>query len=97
MEAPLTDLLFENLVDLLSRVIDGLSEVPPIILSNLLRSPGNLDLPIVKLMGYLTYKAFRARIAAPSLVPQVLELQPGTAIYLLLRPFCRHKNQQTPR
>ncbi|KAG7446213.1 uncharacterized protein BT62DRAFT_986815 [Guyanagaster necrorhizus] len=71
IEVPLTDALFDNLEDLLSRAIDGLSEVPPIILSNLLPPPDNLDLPIVKLMSHPAYKAFQARIAALSLVPQV--------------------------
>lgn len=71
IETPLTDALFENLEDLLSRAIDGLSEVPPIILSNLLPPPDNLDLPIVKLMSHPTYKAFQARVAALSLIPQV--------------------------
>lgn len=32
IETPLTDALFENLEDLLSKAINGLSEVPPIIL-----------------------------------------------------------------
>ncbi|KAK0241724.1 hypothetical protein EDD85DRAFT_820111 [Armillaria nabsnona] len=71
IETPLTDALFENLEDLLSKAINGLSEVPPIILSNLLPPPDGLDLPIVKLMNHPTYKAFQARVAALSLIPQV--------------------------
>ncbi|KAK0504703.1 hypothetical protein EDD18DRAFT_1343491 [Armillaria luteobubalina] len=71
IETPLNDALFENLEDLLSKAIDGLSEVPPIILSNLLPPPDDVDLPIVKLMSHPAYKAFQARVAALSLIPQV--------------------------
>ncbi|KAF9263240.1 hypothetical protein L218DRAFT_336969 [Marasmius fiardii PR-910] len=63
--------LFESLEDLIVKTTVGVENVPPIILSNLLPPPHQLELPIVKLMNHPTYRAFQAQVAALSLYPQL--------------------------
>ncbi|THV02353.1 hypothetical protein K435DRAFT_775568 [Dendrothele bispora CBS 962.96] len=67
----LTDPVFESLEDLLAKSTADLPSVPPIVLSNLLPPPHNLELPIVKLMNHPIYRTFQAQIAALSLIPQI--------------------------
>ncbi|KAJ4483305.1 hypothetical protein J3R30DRAFT_3284080 [Lentinula aciculospora] len=71
IHADLTDDVFESFEDLLSKSMDNVSPVPPIILSNLLPPPNDLELPIVKLMNHPVYRRFQAQIAALSLFPQI--------------------------
>ncbi|KAE9411358.1 hypothetical protein BT96DRAFT_1011188 [Gymnopus androsaceus JB14] len=67
-----SDDVFESFEDLLSKAMTDVSPVPPIILSNLLPPPNDLELPIVKLMNHPTYRKFQSQIAALSLFPQVV-------------------------
>ncbi|KAF5370673.1 hypothetical protein D9758_002021 [Tetrapyrgos nigripes] len=71
IQTDLTDTIFESLEDLLAKATAEMATVPPIILSNLLPPPHNLELPIVKLMNHPIYRTFQAQIAALSLIPQV--------------------------
>ncbi|KAJ3883586.1 hypothetical protein F5051DRAFT_363356 [Lentinula edodes] len=71
IHADLTDDVFESFEDLLSKSMADVSPIPPIILSNLLPPPNDLELPIVKLMNHPVYRKFQAQIAALSLFPQV--------------------------
>ncbi|KAJ3806483.1 hypothetical protein F5876DRAFT_91051 [Lentinula aff. lateritia] len=71
IHADLTDDVFESFEDLLSKSMADVSPIPPIIISNLLPPPNDLELPIVKLMNHPVYRKFQAQIAALSLFPQV--------------------------
>jgi len=71
IQATLSDSLLEGFEDLIAKATAGLEVVPPIVLSNILPPPLNLDLPIVKLMNHPTYLAFQSQVAALSLIPQV--------------------------
>ncbi|KAK7053357.1 hypothetical protein VNI00_003983 [Paramarasmius palmivorus] len=71
IHAPLSDDVFEGLEDLLAKARADIPSVPPIILSNLLPPPDQLELPLVKLMNHPTYRTFQAQIAALSLIPEV--------------------------
>ncbi|KAF9066170.1 hypothetical protein BDP27DRAFT_1331067 [Rhodocollybia butyracea] len=72
IHADLTDDMFESFEDLLTKATADVSPVPPIILSNLLPPPNDLELPIVKLMSHPVYRKFQSHIAALSFYPQVL-------------------------
>ncbi|KAH9485058.1 hypothetical protein JR316_0001964 [Psilocybe cubensis] len=71
IQATLSDSLLEGFEDLIAKASVDLETVPPIVLSNILPPPHNLDLPIVKLMNHPTYLAFQSQVAALSLIPQV--------------------------
>ncbi|KAF5321209.1 hypothetical protein D9619_001887 [Psilocybe cf. subviscida] len=71
IQATLSDSLLEGFEDLIAKAAIGLEVVPPIVLSNILPPPHDLDLPIVKLMNHPTYLAFQSQVAALSLIPQV--------------------------
>ncbi|KJA29032.1 hypothetical protein HYPSUDRAFT_128758 [Hypholoma sublateritium FD-334 SS-4] len=71
VQATLSDDLLEGFEDLLAKASADLQTVPPIVLSNILPPPHDLDLPIVKLMNHPTYLAFQSQVAALSLIPQV--------------------------
>ncbi|KDR75795.1 hypothetical protein GALMADRAFT_248501 [Galerina marginata CBS 339.88] len=71
IQATLSDTLLEGFEDLIAKASADLETVPPIILSNILPPPHDLDLPIVKLMNHPTYLAFQSQVAALSLIPQV--------------------------
>ncbi|KIM40188.1 hypothetical protein M413DRAFT_73458 [Hebeloma cylindrosporum] len=71
IQATLTNSLLEGFEDLIAKASADLETVPPIVLSNILPPPHDLDLPIVKLMNHPTYLAFQAQVAALSLIPQV--------------------------
>jgi hypothetical protein len=71
VQAILSDAVLEELEDILSKAGEDLHPTPPIILSNILPPPTDLDLPIVKLMNHPTYMAFQAQIATLSLYPNM--------------------------
>ncbi|KAG7098660.1 hypothetical protein E1B28_000576 [Marasmius oreades] len=71
VQADLKEDVFDTLEDLLYKATVNLEKVPPIILSNLLPPPHQLELPIVKLMNHTSYRKFQAQVAALSLHPQV--------------------------
>ncbi|KAF8200926.1 hypothetical protein BJ912DRAFT_843679 [Pholiota molesta] len=71
VQATLSDSLLEGFEDLMAKATADLETVPPIVLSNILPPPHDLDLPIVKLMNHPTYLAFQSQVAALSLIPQV--------------------------
>ncbi|KAF8967847.1 hypothetical protein BDZ97DRAFT_1801529 [Flammula alnicola] len=71
IQATLSDSLLEGFEDLMAKASADLETVPPIVLSNILPPPHDLDLPIVKLMNHPTYLAFQSQVAALSLIPQV--------------------------
>ncbi|KAF9012419.1 hypothetical protein BDQ17DRAFT_1232265 [Cyathus striatus] len=71
VQAILSDAVLEELEDILSKAAENLDSAPPVILSNILPPPTNLDLPIEKLMNHPTYLAFQAQIAALSLFAKV--------------------------
>jgi len=71
IQATLTDSLLEAFEDLIAKASADLATVPPIVLSNILPPPHDLDLPIVKLMNHPVYLAFQSQVAALSLIPQV--------------------------
>jgi hypothetical protein len=71
IQATLSDSLLEGFEDLIAKASADLETVPPIVLSNILPPPHDLDLPIVKLMNHPTYLAFQSQVAALSLIPQV--------------------------
>ncbi|TEB38407.1 hypothetical protein FA13DRAFT_1752028 [Coprinellus micaceus] len=61
----------EGFEDTVGKATEGLQSPPPIILSNILPPPHDLDLPIIKLMNHPTYLAFTSQVAALSLLPNV--------------------------
>jgi len=69
IQATLSDSLLDGLEDLITSASAGIETLPPIILSNILPPPHDLDLPIVKLMSHPEYLAFQSRIAVLSLFP----------------------------
>ncbi|KAG6886159.1 hypothetical protein C0993_000677 [Termitomyces sp. T159_Od127] len=71
IQAPISDTVLESFEDIISKAIAGLEKVPPIVLSNILPPPHDLELPIVKLMNHPTYLAFQSQVAALSLFPEV--------------------------
>jgi len=71
IQGTLSDALLEGLEDLLTKAAADVSDVPPIVLSNILPPPHDLDLPIVKLMNHPTYVAFQSQVAALSLFSNV--------------------------
>ncbi|KAF9566676.1 hypothetical protein CPC08DRAFT_733402 [Agrocybe pediades] len=71
IQATLSDSLLESFEDLTAKASDGLEHVPPIVVSNILPPPHDLELPIVRLMNHPTYLAFQAQVGALSLIPQV--------------------------
>ncbi|TFK44800.1 hypothetical protein BDQ12DRAFT_717949 [Crucibulum laeve] len=71
IQATLSDSVLEGFEDMLTKATADLENTPPIILSNILPPPHDLDLPIVKLMNHPTYLAFQAQTAALSLFANV--------------------------
>ncbi|KAG6849826.1 hypothetical protein H0H93_004635 [Arthromyces matolae] len=71
IQAAISDDVLESFEDIISKATDGLSKVPPIVLSNILPPPHDLELPIVKLMNHPTFLAFQSQVAALSLFPEV--------------------------
>lgn len=71
IQAAISDAVLESFEDIISKATSGLAEVPPIVLSNILPPPHDLELPIVKLMNHPTYLAFQSQVAALSLFPEV--------------------------
>jgi hypothetical protein len=71
IQATLSDSLLEGFEDMITSASVDIKNLPPIILSNILPPPHDLDLPIVKLMNHPTYLAFQSRIAVLSLFPNV--------------------------
>ncbi|PPQ63492.1 hypothetical protein CVT24_005149 [Panaeolus cyanescens] len=71
VQAVLSDSLLEGFEDMIAKASADLEKKSPVILSNLLPPPQDLDLPIVKLMNHPTYLAFQSEVAALSLIPQV--------------------------
>ncbi|KAF8236486.1 hypothetical protein L208DRAFT_1251852 [Tricholoma matsutake] len=71
LQAPISDAVLEDFEDIVSKASYGLSKVPPIVLSNILPPPHDLELPIVKLMNHPTYLAFQSQTAALSLLPNL--------------------------
>ncbi|KAJ3515035.1 hypothetical protein NMY22_g14556 [Coprinellus aureogranulatus] len=67
----LTDASLEGFEDTVGKATEGLESPPPIILSNILPPPHDLDLPIIKLMNHPTFLAFSSQVAALSLLPNV--------------------------
>ena len=71
IQAPISDAVLESFEDIIQKATEGLTDIPPIILSNVLPPPHDLELPIVKLMNHPTYLAFQSQVAALSLFPYV--------------------------
>jgi len=71
IQATLSDSLLEGFEDMITGASVDIKILPPIILSNILPPPHDLDLPIVKLMNHPAYLAFQSRIAVLSLFPNV--------------------------
>ncbi|KAG6842178.1 hypothetical protein C0991_001671 [Blastosporella zonata] len=71
IQAAMLDADLESLEIIISTAKEGLGKVPPIVLSNILPPPHDLELPIVKLMNHPTYLAFQSHVAALSLFPDV--------------------------
>ncbi|EDR09065.1 uncharacterized protein LACBIDRAFT_296283 [Laccaria bicolor S238N-H82] len=71
IQAILSDAVLEGFEDTLTKSLAELPKIPPIVLSNILPPPHDLDLPIVKLMNHPEYLAFQSQIAALSLFPNV--------------------------
>jgi len=71
IQGTLTDTLLDGLEELITKSSVGLENPPPIVLSNILPPPHDLDLPIVKLMNHPTYLAFQSQVATLSLFPNV--------------------------
>lgn len=71
IQAAISDAVLESFEDIISKATDGLTKIPPIVLSNILPPPHDLELPIVKLMNHPTYLAFQSQVAALSLFPDV--------------------------
>ncbi|KAG5648527.1 hypothetical protein DXG03_003138 [Asterophora parasitica] len=71
IQAAISDAVLESFEDIISKATSGLTKVPPIVLSNILPPPHDLELPIVKLMNHPTYLAFQSQVAALSLFPDV--------------------------
>jgi hypothetical protein len=71
IQATLSDSLLEGFEDMITNASADIQNLPPIILSNILPPPHDLDLPIVKLMNHPTYLAFQSQVAVLSLFPNV--------------------------
>jgi len=71
IQAVLSNTALEGFEDMILKAKADVDPVPPIILSNVLPPPHDLELPIVKLMNHPTYLAFQSQIAALSLFPSV--------------------------
>jgi len=71
IQATLSDSLLEGFEDMVTSASADIKTLPPIVLSNILPPPHDLDLPIVKLMNHPTYLAFQSRVAVLSLFPNV--------------------------
>jgi hypothetical protein len=71
IQATLSDSLLEAFEDMITSASAGIDILPPIILSNILPPPHDLDLPIVKLMNHPAYLAFQSQVAVLSLFPNV--------------------------
>ncbi|KAH0589015.1 hypothetical protein H2248_004791 [Termitomyces sp. 'cryptogamus'] len=71
IQAAISDAILESFEDIISKATAGLNKVPPIVLSNVLPPPHDLELPIVKLMSHPTYLAFQSQVAALSLFPEI--------------------------
>ncbi|KAF8161186.1 hypothetical protein B0H34DRAFT_699811 [Crassisporium funariophilum] len=71
IQATLSDSLLEAFEDMITNASTGIESVPPVILSNILPPPHDLDLPIVRLMNHPTYLAFQSQVANLSLFPNV--------------------------
>ncbi|TFK23179.1 hypothetical protein FA15DRAFT_594803 [Coprinopsis marcescibilis] len=71
VQVVLTESTLEGFEDTVSKATEGLSQLPPIILSNILPPPHDLDLPIIRLMNHPSYLAFQSQVAALSLLPSV--------------------------
>ncbi|KAF5380374.1 hypothetical protein D9615_004501 [Tricholomella constricta] len=71
IQAAISDAVLESFEDIISKATAGLNKIPPIVLSNILPPPHDLELPIVKLMNHPTYLAFQSQVAALSLFPDV--------------------------
>ncbi|KAF9049825.1 hypothetical protein BJ165DRAFT_1454080 [Panaeolus papilionaceus] len=71
VQGVLSDSLLEGFEDMIAKASADLDKKSPVILSNLLPPPQDLDLPIVKLMNHPTYLAFQSEVAALSLIPEV--------------------------
>jgi len=71
IQATLSESLLEGFEDLITGASVDIETLPPIILSNILPPPHDLDLPIVKLMSHPEYLAFQSRIAVLSLFPNI--------------------------
>jgi len=71
IQATLSDSLLEGFEDMITNASADIKNVPPIILSNILPPPHDLDLPIVKLMNNPAYLVFQSQVAVLSLFPNV--------------------------
>ncbi|KAG6903022.1 hypothetical protein C0995_007455 [Termitomyces sp. Mi166 len=71
IQAAISDAVLESFEDIISKATAGIDKVPPIVLSNILPPPHDLELPIVKLVNHPTYLAFQSQVAALSLFPEV--------------------------
>jgi len=71
IQATLSDSLLEGFEDMITSASADIETLPPIVLSNILPPPHDLDLPIVKLMNHPTYLAFQSQVAVLSLFPNV--------------------------
>ncbi|KAF6760248.1 hypothetical protein DFP72DRAFT_883644 [Ephemerocybe angulata] len=71
VQVVLTEATLEGFEDTVGKAAEGITSPPPIILSNILPPPHDLDLPIIKLMNHPTYLAFSNQVAALSLLPNV--------------------------
>ncbi|KAF8806433.1 hypothetical protein BYT27DRAFT_7190988 [Phlegmacium glaucopus] len=71
IQATLSDSLLEGFQDMITSASTDIETLPPIVLSNILPPPHDLDLPIVKLMNHPAYLAFQSQVAVLSLFPNV--------------------------
>jgi len=71
IQATLSDSLLEGFEDMITSASADVEALPPIVLSNILPPPHDLDLPIVKLMNHPAYLAFQSQVAVLSLFPNV--------------------------
>lgn len=69
VQVTLTEATLEEFEDAIAKATEGIEKPPPIILSNILPPPHDLDLPIIRLMNHPSYLAFQSQIAALSLLP----------------------------
>ncbi|KAG2015620.1 hypothetical protein CC2G_008876 [Coprinopsis cinerea AmutBmut pab1-1] len=69
IQVDLSESTLEGFEDTVSKATEGLTNIPPIVLSNVLPPPHDLDLPIIRLMNHPSYVAFQTQVAALSLLP----------------------------